>query len=140
MLQPLITDKTTIANNDDISKEIDDIKDQLSTINKKTNGNNLKWDVDFRSSVDNLNYKMADGSTQKNDAVFSNRLWLGMSYAATKQLSFIGQLAYNKIYGQRSMSPGDAQTSADGFDWVSGESAYDDTLRLRSAYFLYTDR
>jgi len=37
-----MTDKTTITNNDDISKEIDDIKDQLSTINKKTNGNNLK--------------------------------------------------------------------------------------------------
>jgi hypothetical protein len=133
-----VTDKTVIANNDDISKEIDDIKDQLSNINKKTNGNNLKWDVDFRSSVDNLNYKMADGSTQKNDALLSNRLWLGMSYAATKNLSFVGQLAYNKTFGARSLSQNNAQNN-DSFDWVSGESAYDDTLRVRSAYFFYTD-
>jgi hypothetical protein len=132
------TDKTVIANNDDVSKELDEIKDQLSTINKKTNGNNLKWDVDFRSSVDNLNYKMADGSTQKNDAVLSNRLWLGMSYAATKNLSFVGQLAYNKTFGARSLSPDSAQNN-DSFDWVSGESAYDDTLRVRSAYFFYTN-
>jgi hypothetical protein len=27
----------------------------------------------------------------------------------------------------------------DGFDWVSSESAYDDTLRVRSAYFFYQD-
>ncbi len=48
---------------------------------------------------------------------------LGMSYAATENLSFVGQLAYNKIFGQRSMSPDDADSTTDGFDWVSGESA-----------------
>lgn len=122
----------------DVTKTLEDIQDQITDINKKTNGNTLKWDVDFRTSVDNLNYKMADGSTIKNDAVMSNRLWLGMSYAATKNLSFVGQLAYNKIFGQRSYSPEDTLTT-DGFDWVSGESAYDDTLRVRSAYFFYTD-
>ncbi len=133
-----ITDKTTIVSNDDISKEIDDIKDQISGLNKKTNGNHLKWDVDFRSSFDNLQYTMADGSKQKNDALLSNRLWLNMSYAATKNLSFVGQLAYNKIFGERSLSPDNVQNN-DGFDWVSGESAYDDTLRVRSAYFFYTN-
>lgn len=121
----------------DVAKTLEDLQDQISDINKKTNGNTLKWDVDFRTSVDNIHYKMADGSTQKNDAVFSNRLWLGMSYAATKNLSFVGQLAYNKIFGQRAAT---TQSSAmEGFDWVSGESAYDDTLRVRSAYFFYTD-
>ena len=132
------TDKSPIVSNEDVAKEIDDIKDQLSSINKKTNGNNLKWNVDFRSSYDNLQYKMADGSKQKNDALLSNRLWLGMSYAATKNLSFVGQLAYNKIFGERSLSPDNVQNN-DGFDWVSGESAYDDTLRVRSAYFFYTN-
>lgn len=81
---------------------------------------------------------MANGSKEKNDAILSNRLWLGMSYAATKNLSFVGQLAYNKIFGERSLSPDNVQNN-DGFDWVSGESAYDDTLRVRSAYFFYTD-
>ncbi|HEX5623617.1 MAG TPA: DUF3373 domain-containing protein, partial [Sulfuricurvum sp.] len=74
----------------DIAEEIKDIKDHLSELNKKTNGNNLKLGVDFRTSYDNLRYKMADGSTQKNDALFSNRLWLNMNYAATENLSFTG--------------------------------------------------
>lgn len=121
----------------DVAKTLEDLQDQISDINKKTNGNTLKWDVDFRTSVDNIHYKMADGSTQKNDALFSNRLWLGMSYAATKNLSFVGQLAYNKIFGQRAVPT--QSPAMEGFDWVSGESAYDDTLRVRSAYFFYTD-
>lgn len=120
------------------NKELEDIKDQLSDLNKKTNGNNLKLGVDFRTSVDNIQYEMADGTKAKNDALLSNRLWLNMSYAATKNLSFVGQLAYNKTFGQRTMDPNSA-TQMDGFDWVSGESAYDDTLRVRSAYFFYQD-
>jgi len=122
----------------DIEEEIEDIKDQLSEMNKKTYGNNLKFGVDFRSSYDNIQYTMANGDKVSNDALFSNRLWLNMNYAATKNLSFTGQLAYNKIFGQRSMSPEDTLTT-DGFDWVSGESAHDDTLRVRSAYFFYQD-
>ncbi|MGZ5208365.1 MAG: DUF3373 family protein, partial [Sulfuricurvum sp.] len=131
-------EKTVITNNEDVSKEIDDIKDQLSDLNKKTNGNNLKFGVDFRTSYDNLQYTMADGSKQKNDALFSNRLWLNMNYAATKNLSFTGQLAYNKTFGQRTMNNPNAPVM-DGFDWVSSEAAYNDTLRVRSAYFFYQD-
>lgn len=121
----------------DVTKTLEDIQDELSNLNKKTNGNNLKFGVDLRTSIDNLNYKMADGSKQKNDALLTNRLWLNMSYAATKKLSFVGQLAYNKIFGQRTMT-GATPAGMEGFDWISGESAYDDTLRVRSAYFFYT--
>jgi len=127
-------DTTTTAN---INETLEDIQDQISTINKKTNGDNLKFGVDFRTSVDNIRYKMADGSTQKNDALFSNRLWLNMGYAPNKNISFTGQLAYNKIFGERAQTT--QSPAMEGFDWVSGESAYDDTLRVRSAYFLYTD-
>lgn len=133
--------KVAVENDDDtkgVSEEIQDIKDQLSDLNKKTNGNNLKFGVDFRTSVDSLQYEMANGSKQSNDALFSNRLWLNMNYAATKNLSFTGQLAYNKLFGQRS-TLATSSTGLDGFDWVSGESAYNDTLRVRSAYFFYQD-
>lgn len=131
--------KIAVAKDDEksIPEQLEDIHDQLSTLNKRTNGNAIKWDVDFRTTIDNINYKMADGSKQKNDALFSNRLWLGMNYAATKNLSFTGQLAYNKTFGQRGAQ--NASNGNDGFDWVSGESAYDDTLRVRSAYFYYQD-
>lgn len=132
--------KVAVSKDDDeksVPEQLEDIHDQLSTLNKRTNGNAIKWDVDFRTTVDNLNYKMADGSKQGNDALFTNRLWLGMNYAATKNLSFTGQLAYNKTFGQRAATT--APSGTDGFDWVSGESAYDDTLRVRSAYFFYKD-
>jgi hypothetical protein len=133
--------KVALVKDDDeksVPEQLEDIHDQLSTLNKRTNGNAIKWDVDFRTSVDNINYKMANGDKKTNDALFSNRLWLGMNYAATKNLSFTGQLAYNKTFGQRSMI--DPNTAGmEGFDWISSESAYDDTLRVRSAYFYYQD-
>lgn len=40
----------------DVGKAIEDLQDQIATINKKTNGNNLKFGVDFRTSYDNLQY------------------------------------------------------------------------------------
>lgn len=129
---------TKTADSSEVSKTLEDIQDQLSDINKRTNGNHLKFGVDFRTSFDNLNYTMADKSHNENDALFSNRLWLDMSYAATKNLSFVGQLAYNKTFGQRSTTL-TANSGFEGFDWVSSEAAYNDTLRVRSAYFFYTD-
>ena len=132
--------KIAVAKDDDeksIPAQLEDIHDQLSTLNKRTNGNAIKWDVDFRTTADNISYKMADGSKQGNDALFSNRLWLGMNYAATKNLSFTGQLAYNKTFGARGVT--NASTGNEGFDWVSNEAAYDDKLRVRSAYFFYKD-
>jgi hypothetical protein len=133
--------KIAISKDDDkksIPEQLEDIHDQLSNLNKKTNGNAIKWDVDFRTSVDNISYKMADGSKQKNDALFSNRLWLNMNYAATKNLSFTGQLAYNKLFGERSRTL-TSNAGFEGFDWVSSEAAHNDTLRVRSAYFYYQD-
>lgn len=134
---PASEGKKEVASNAKINETLEEIQDQLADLNKKTNGNNLKFGVDFRTSVDNLHYKMADGSTQENDALLSNRLWLNMNYAATKNLSFTGQLAYNKTFGQRAATT--ASSSMEGFDWVSSEAAYDDTLRVRSAYFFYQD-
>ncbi|OHD96703.1 DUF3373 family protein [Sulfuricurvum sp. RIFOXYD12_FULL_44_77] len=130
--------KTEVASAGKVNETLEEMQDQIDDLNKKTNGNNLKFGVDFRTSLDNIHYKMADGSKQKNDALFSNRLWLNMSYAATKELSFVGQLAYNKIFGERSMTS-TANTGFEGFDWVSNESAYNDELRVRSAYFFYND-
>jgi hypothetical protein len=132
-------EKTVVASNADVAKELDDIKDQLSEMNKKTFGNNLKFGVDFRTSYDNIEYKMANGDKYENDGLFTNRLWLNMNYAATKNLSFTGQLAYNKTFGQRAAPEQAGSNGMDGFDWVSSESAYDDTLRVRSAYFFYQD-
>ncbi|ADN08447.1 DUF3373 domain-containing protein [Sulfurimonas autotrophica] len=120
-----------------VEEQLADIQDTLSDLNKNTNGNHIKFNVDYRFAVENLQYKMADGSKQENDAFMTNRLWLNMNWAATKNLSFTGQLAYNKAFGARSGASDPTNSSFETFDWIANENAYDDTLRVRSAYFLY---
>lgn len=128
----------SLDNNSKIVAEVQELQEQIDGIKRKTNNNNLKWGVDFRTSIDNLQYDMANGTTQENDALFANRLWLNMSYTPNAHLKFGGQLAYNKLYGQRTMSmPGSG--AMDVFDWVSSENKQDDTIRVRSAYVDYKD-
>jgi hypothetical protein len=123
-------------NDSKLASEVEDLQEQVTKLSKNTNQNNLKWGVDFRTSVENLQYDMANGTTQKNDALFSNRLWLNMAYEPNSHVKFGGQLAYNKLFGQRSMI--NPQSGAmDAFDWVSSEDKQDDTLRVRSAFIDY---
>lgn len=123
---------------DEIQEQFDEISKSLSTIRKFTNGNHIKWTVDFRTSLDSLNYEMANGDKHGNDGILSNRLWLNMKYKATEKISFTGQLAYNKAFGARSGNTGNF-SSYDQFDWVTNETANDDTVRLRKAYFFYAN-
>ena len=117
-----------------VKEQLADIQDSISNLNKNTNGNHLKFKVDYRFAVDNLHYKMADGKPQKNNSFMTNRLWLNMDWAATNNLSFTGQVAYNKAFGARS---GASTPGMETFDWIANENAYDSTLRVRSAYFFY---
>ncbi len=119
-----------------LQSQVSDLEDDIDDLHKKTNGNHLKFNVDFRTAVENIGYKMADGSTEGNDALMTNRLWLGMDWAATDNISFTAQLAYNKAYGARSgTSP--QTVGNENFDWITNENAYDDLVRVRSAYFFY---
>ena len=57
------------------------------------NNDNLKFSVDFRTSVDQISYKMvskdANGEdTKKNDGLLTNRLWLKAAYAPSDKVSF----------------------------------------------------
>ena len=121
---------------DDTQERLSDLEEQVSEINKNTAGSHLKFGVDFRTSVDNLQYKMADGSKENNDAVLANRLWINMDWLATENISFTGQLAYNKFYGYRS-GFGGGYPGFETFDWITNENPYDDVVRVRSAYFFY---
>lgn len=124
----------------DIEEEFADMQESISDINKATSGNHLKFGVDYRFALENLQYTMADGSKQENDAFMTNRFWLNMNWAANENLSFTGQLAYNKAFGARSGTQGHPANGYDTFDWITNENAYDDTLRVRSAYFLYRNK
>ena len=113
-----------------------DLQESVEELNKATGNNHLKFNVDYRFAVDNLNYKMANGDEKKNDALLTNRLWLNMSWAATEKLSFKGQLAYQKAFGYRST---DGSNPLDDFDWVTNENPYDGKIRVKNAYFFYHD-
>lgn len=142
---------TTFAFADtDMQKQINDLKIQLeklekaqetqdkqiSKVNAQSAKDNIKFDVDFRTAYDNLQYKTVSGKNYSNNALYSNRLWLGMGYAPTEEMIFKGQLGFNKAfgasYGQRGTGFG-----FDTFDWVLNENLTDDTLKVREAYWLW---
>jgi len=120
----------------ELEEIVADLEEDIEDLNSRTSGNALKLGVDFRSAVENLSYKMADGETIGNDALLTNRLWINMNWKATDNLSFTGQLAYNKAFGARSGFAG-GYPGFEAFDWITNENAYDDVVRVRSAYFLY---
>jgi len=122
-----------------IEKKLDSVSNTASTAKIQSGQNNLKWDVDFRTQVDNIQYKHADGSKSENDALLTNRLWLGAKYKADDNSSFHSKLSYNKAFGdtanhsQSNTNPGYAN-----FDWVTNENATDNTIKVKEAYWLYT--
>ncbi len=122
-----------------IEKKLDTVSNTATAAKIQSGNDNLKWDVDFRTQVDNIQYKHADGSKSENNALLTNRLWLGMAYKADDNSSFHGKLSYNKAFGdtanhsQSNTNPGYAN-----FDWVTNENATDNTIKLKEAYWLYT--
>ena len=121
-----------------LEKKLAKLTKKVGQVNAQAAKDNIKFDVDFRTAVDQLNYKMADGTEYKNDGLLTNRLWLNMGYAPTDNMVFKGQLAVHKAFGasynQRATGMG-----FDTFDWVINENLTDETVRLREAYWLYTD-
>jgi hypothetical protein len=114
---------------------------KIGSVNALAAKDNIKFDVDFRTSYDNIQYETVNGNKHQNDALYSNRLWLGMGYAPTSTMVFKGQLAYHKAFGAsaNSTTSGFPQRGYgfDAFDWVSNETLNDDKLRVREAYWLW---
>ena len=131
--------KSSIAQSEasDSQKEIKSMKSQISEVKKHTAGDNIKWDVDFRTAYDQLNYKINDGqggTEKKHNGIWTNKLILGMSAQPFENLVFRGSIAAYKAYGENNV----AQTSYfQNFDWYNTNKPNDATLRLREAYFLY---
>ena len=134
--QPVVTvDEKRIEK---IEKKLDNVSKTATAAKVQSAGDNIKWDIDFRTQGDNIQYKLADGTKAKNDALLTNRLWLGAKYKADDNSSFFGKLSYNKAFGdtadhsQSNTNPGYAN-----FDWVTNENATDNTVKVKEAYWLY---
>jgi len=122
---------------EDVNEAIEELQESVIELTKATSGNHLKLGVDFRTAYDNVRYKLADGSKQKNNDIITNRLWLNMDWAANENMSFTGQLAYNKMYGERFGDTG-PYSSFEDFDWFSSTNpSADGTVRVKSAYWFY---
>ncbi|MBD3840962.1 MAG: DUF3373 family protein, partial [Campylobacterales bacterium] len=127
-------EKQVEKNNKSIKKN----KENVNAVKILANNDNIKWDVDFRTAYDNIQYKHASGAVSKNPDLLTNRLWLGMGYAPDANNIFKGKLSYFKAYGdsanhsQANTNPGYAN-----FDWVTNENANDNTIKVKEAYWLY---
>jgi len=108
---------------------------KISAVNKLANNDNIKFDVDFRTSYDAINYKASNGTKSKNNDLYSMRLWLGMGYAPADDMMFKGTLSFNKAFGANYSQ---RAQGFDTFDWVVNESLTDDTLRVREAYWFWS--
>ena len=138
------------SSNAELTQQINDLKAQLAKLEKKVgtvdkkantarmlaNGNHLKWDVDFRTTDDRIKYTMGDGSTKKNNGLLANRLLLNMKYDAGDHVRFYGTLSYYKAFGHTLPV---ASNSNSKFDWVTNENTSDDSIRIKEAYWLYSN-
>ena len=147
-----VSNSALAAKLNSLESELSSIKAKLKKQNKKLNkvkshdaGDNIKWGVDLRTSIDNINYDMADGSSRGKNDLMSTRLWLNMAYAPNPKNVFKAQLSYNKAFGAQfgqtknpTLNPfGVRGTGFDTFDWVTQEALTDGALHVRQAYWLY---
>ena len=128
----LKTEVSTLKKGGDTAK-IKKLTKKINEVKAHDAGDNIKWGVDMRTSIDSINYDMADGSDRSKNDLMSMRLWLNMAYAPDSHNIFKGQLSMNKSFGAKFSMPG----QFDHFDWTGNEALTDNSLKVRQAYWLY---
>ena len=61
------------------SEEIASLKTQLTEVKKHDSGDNIKWNIDFRTAYDHVNYKINDtkiSPTGKKQYQLCHRFWI----------------------------------------------------------------
>ena len=118
-----------------LKKDSTNTKKSLSKVKKATGGDNIKFGVDFRNAVDVLDYKNnKTGETASNSSLLTSRLYLTMAAAPMPGLMFKGKLAIYSTWGSHLVVE-DA-----GFkDWSASSKASDTLMRVKEAYFVYSN-
>lgn len=112
---------------------VDALRAQVTEIKAHDAGDNIKWNVDFRTAYDVVDYKL-NGSPDVSNGIWTNKLILGMGAQPAENLVFKGALGAYKTFGNNTSS---AQNGFQSLDWFGTQSPSDATIRLREAYFLY---
>jgi hypothetical protein len=108
-------------------------------VKKATGGDNIKFGLDFRNTLESLDYdgmvyqngvkKDVSGS---NGSLLTSRLYLNMKASPMKGLMFKGQLAIYSLWGAHLIDESNAHKS-----WSGSSKATDTIMRIRQAYFVY---
>ena len=126
---------------DKLTKKIDKLEKKqkqtargLTEVKKHDGNDNIKWDVNFRTAYNYLDYKLKNGKSVTNSSLLTNRLWLGMVAAPTDRLTFRGQLAAYSTWGANNLPANDRFQNV---NWRASSKADDDIIKIRQAYFVY---
>jgi len=100
---------------------------------------NIKFSIDFRNSIDTINYKYHDygalsGSEASNSALLSSRLYLNMKSKPMDKLTFYGQMAMYGTWGGSHLSH-DISLK----DWSESSKTTDSVFRIRQAFINWAD-
>jgi len=127
---------------DTLTKEITKLKkDQkrtkksLSIVKAHDAKDNIKFGLDFRNAIDVIDYKdnIAD-KTYENHSLLTSRLYLTMGSAPMKGLIFKGKLAIYSTWGAHLVDESMALK-----DWSASSKATDNIMRIKEAYFVYSN-
>ena len=120
---------------------IDALRAQVTEIKAHDAGDNVKFNVDFRTAYDIVDYKvnhslnaMGKSASDASNGIWTNKLILGMASQPADNLVFKGSLGVYKMFGNNSST---GMNPYSNMDWYSSEGPDDSTIRLREAYFLY---
>ena len=115
---------------------VDALQRQINEVRAHSAGDNVKFDVDFRTAYDIVDYKLKNPIPGKkyDNGVWTNKLILGMGAQPREDLVFRGALGVYKTFGNTSSFGANGYQS---MDWFATQTPGDAVLRLREAYFLY---
>lgn len=109
---------------------------KLGQVNAQSANDNIKFGVDFRNAVDVIDYRDHDNDTYvTNPSLLSSRLYLTMAAQPMQGLIFKGKLAVYSTWGSHLYVTDDPLK-----DWAASSKPADTVMRVKEAYFVYSDR
>ena len=120
---------------------VDALRAQVTEIKAHDAGDNIKWNVDFRTAYDIVDYKvnkmpnmMSQVASDAKNGIWTNKLILNMGAQPADNLVFKGALGAYKMFGNNTST---SMNPYSNMDWYATQTPDDSTIRLREAYFLY---
>ncbi len=128
------------VSNSELLQRIEQLESQVSMKNTQESiFGKVQIHGDYRFSIDNLNYDLANGGEAKNDDLLTNRLWLDVIYKPNRHIDFKSRLSFNKVFGQPVIKAPGGKAPFDGFDWIASTTNTDDRVRVKFALINYRD-